>query len=183
MAAVILIDAVNQQVRKIDLPDDPEDWLDELRTLLGGGWISCVMEWDFTCSPKWNSDSALYVAKDCMTKPQEYFFQLEPPPGTWRSELAAGYIYPGCGIITGEEHYDDEQRELSPDDVRLTVAEVQAMVRFLSRAEVDAWAAAHAAEPARVSWSFGPVSEIAGEEGLERVGELYASLPRRALGG
>ncbi len=79
-------------------------------------------------------------------------------------------------MVVGGDRYDREGEYLGSADPIVTVADLTAIVRFLSRAETDAWAKANASEPASVA-IFVDEDGTTERRVLGRFGALFAQMP------
>lgn len=101
-----------------------------------------------------------FVDDDGLLKPQAAFFRLLD----FENPIA------GSGVIVGPEiHIDDAETA----DPTLTVAEVEAMVRFVNREQADAWGKANASEPAITVHFAGEPPTV-----LTTYGQLIGQMPK-----
>ena len=131
--------------------------LADLQRMVGGS-ISGARSWD--------SGEVLFVDDEGLFKPKGGFFRIE------------GIEQPLAGnrVLVGRDRYDREGEYLDSADPIVTVADLSAIVRFLSRAEADAWAKANASEPASVA-IFVDQDGTTGRRVLGRFGALFAQMP------
>ncbi len=103
----------------------------------------------------------LYVDDEAPSKPTEYFFRIDGVTGPLG----------GVGVLTGPS-YDSVTL-----DVATTRAELLAAITWMTRAQFDAWAAAHPRDPAYPVNYRGTDGRMV-TDALSTYGELAASMPR-----
>jgi Domain of unknown function (DUF3846)/Domain of unknown function (DUF4314) len=152
----ILIDVTAREIRAVDY-----DGLKDLQRLVGG-FIATATAFD-------NGD-VLFVDDEGLFK---------APPGFFRVK-GIDQPFAGNGVLVGEEHYDGDGEYLGIKAPGTTVAELSELVEFRSRAQVDAWAKANAAEP---SSTFTTIERDGSTTTtvLGTYGGLFADLPRQKL--
>jgi hypothetical protein len=148
----IYIDATNRRIEEVEYAG-----LEDLQRMVGG-YIAAARSWD--------TGEFLFVDDEGLMKPQRFFFKIE------------GHDQPlaGSGAIVGREVVDEEGDLIQTAPPTQTVAEVEAMVRFLTREQVDAWGRANASEPAVTLTSFGPNGPETTV--IDHYGKLIADIPR-----
>ena len=111
------------------------------------------------------SDDTLYVDEEGTFKVKDGFFRID------------GYEQPlaGNGLLVGLEYGAGDDVGTFPPST--TIEELQTKVRFLTRAQADAWGKANASEPAVSFTSFGP--EGAETTVHKRFGKLFNEMPRK----
>jgi Domain of unknown function (DUF3846) len=120
----ILIDVEARSVRAVT-----HDGLADLQSMVGG-----------SIATAWASErgDVVFVDDEGLFKVKKGFFRIR------------GVDQPmaGNGVMVGPDRYDAHGEYLGNDAPTLTLAQVAALVRFMTRAQVDAWAKANASEPA-----------------------------------
>lgn len=112
----LLIDSIEGDVREVEY-----DGLKDMQRLVGG-YISVAFEFP-------NGDT-LFTDDEGLLKDPHSFFFLQPRGDT---PLA------GNGLLVGQERMDKDGEYLGTDDVRTTVNELERMIRFASREDINEW--------------------------------------------
>jgi hypothetical protein len=143
----IFIDSTAQTVTLSSYRDHAE-----LRQLVGG-YIESAKRWD-------NGD-VLYVDEEGLLKPAATFFMIE------------GHMQPiaGNGAVVGREMTNERGDYTGTAAPASSPGGIASQVRFLTRAQADAWGRANASEPAIV------VIARDGVEVLDTYGSLFARIP------
>jgi hypothetical protein len=150
----IHIDATARTVSLVDYSD-----LQDMRRLVGGH-IEVQQHW-------YETGEILYGDEEGMLKAQSAFYKLE---GIDRP-LA------GSAIIVGREIDDAGHTE----DPTLTVEQVTAMVRFITREQAEAWGKANASEPAFAISTLEKDGRM-NTTVLGTYGQLYRDMPKPQSG-
>ena len=122
---------------------------------LVGGYIEAAYEWP--------TGDVLFVNEEGLLAAERAFFRV----GDRDTPLA------GNGVVVGPEADDDSGELTSPT---ITLAQLHAQIRFLSAAEVKAWAKAHSSEP-MITFQG---SDDAEPTIIARAGDLYGHKPGRS---
>lgn len=117
------INAAMREITEITF-DDTSGSTADMRTLIGCEDTGFCLGWMFNGDPLYVDDKGLF-------KPQRHFFQIvdraDPQP------------LPGNGLMTGRDRMEEGSY-----DPRMSLAQLRGKIRFLSRAQADAWAVRHA---------------------------------------
>jgi hypothetical protein len=154
----LLIDAAAREIREVEWTESMASPI-SLQKHIGGSLEAACM---------WPSGDVLYVDEDGLAKPQRYFFRIDTRPDQ---------PMPGNGIVVGRERYDSMGDYLGTDNPQITVEALRGIVRFLSRAQVDAWAKGNASDPA-TAFSYLDADGVWVTEVTGHMGEIFASMPR-----
>lgn len=142
----LLIDSAAREIREVEWTGG----LAEMRALIGCRSIDLV-------SVRLPHGDTLWVDDEGLLVPQAHFFEFSSYP----QPLA------GNGLVIGRE-VDEKQ---TPAATR--VEQLQALIRFRSRGQVDAWGKANASEPAISITSMDGKREV-----LQTYGGLIAGIPK-----
>jgi Domain of unknown function (DUF3846) len=152
----ILIDSKAREIREVEYANGAD-----LRGFVGGYIESVPLDLP-------NGDT-LYVDEEGMFKPQSSFFMIETHP----TPLA------GNGVIVGPEVDDEDAEEgYRTEAPGCSPRSLAQYIRFLDRAQFDAWGKANASEPAITFTSIGPDGKLGEPEVIQRFGSLVRDVPR-----
>jgi hypothetical protein len=150
----IQIDSKAREIREVEYSTS-----EELRALVGG-WLELVpLRLPFS--------NVLYIDEEGLSKPQSGFFMIH------------GFHAPLCGngVIVGREVEDDSDAGYHTEPPHFSPISLAPFIRFMDRAQFDAWGKANASEPAITFTSFGPDGKEETEV-IQRMGSLFGSVPR-----
>jgi hypothetical protein len=151
----ILIDSKAREIRAVEYTTT-----EDLHGFVGG-WLEMV-------PVRLPHGDTLYVDEEFLFKPQTSFFMIE----TYPQPLG------GNGVIVGPEVYDDEGEYVRTDPPGCSPRSLAQYIRFMDRAQFDAWGKANASEPAITFSSIGPDGTLSEPEVIQRMGSLFGSVPR-----